>query len=421
MLADRLALYEQLENSRNSKLLVDTIRKLADKAEKRLWIAVPYLGTYEVVQQILGSSWLTNHKISFKLLTDLNELNSISASSIMSLKKRGVVRSLVGLHAKIYIIDDTCIIGSANLTRTSFTKRYEAAVLLSPRESTNALELFKSLWGKGGRINDTDLQIQDNAKGKNEDEGKNKGLNVLTQLHKTNFVRKERLSKKYLSYSSLIEQFKDFTSKYQTTVGKRLWSNVPIYYEIDSFLDYLFAHANKKPSHPYKYLKGRRLNNQQQKAALSKYIKQFREYVKQNNVQPNNYKKATNIFRTSLSKNNYKKLKWDDISNMLWHTNAGSSQPINISKVCNSKNNDLRTVRQLLFDLVNSDEQLEWRMYRCDNGIFGISSALMNETLHFHDPKDYPLINLRSCSGLRFFGYQINEHRASKKDNTKKA
>ncbi len=399
----------------SQQILVDTIRNLADKAEERLWIAVPYLGTYEIVQEILGSSWLTKHKISFKLLTDVNELNSVSASSIMLLKKRGLIRSLAGLHAKIYVIDNNCIIGSANLTRTSFTKRYEAAILLSPAESIKAISLFESFWEIGKKISDTELQIQDKKRNSKEDEGFNKGLVTISKLHKTTFIKEESLGKKYLSYNSIVEQFKDFTKKYQVAIGKRVWSDVPIYYEVDSFLDYLFAHAPRKPSHPYKYIKGRKLNTEQQTAALKAYTKMFKEHVRKENMQPSNYKKATRIFKTNLSKNNYSKLKWNDISTMLWHTNSGSSQPINIHKATNPKNNDLRLVRTLLYDLVNGEEQLEWRMYNCDTQLFGISSALMNEVLHFYNPNIYPLINLRSCSGLRFFGYQINEHRASKK------
>lgn len=96
--------------------LVDTVRNLADKAEERLWIAAPYLGSYTTVQEILGSAWLKKHRVSFKLLTDVKELNSVSALSIMLLKKRGLIHSLRGLHAKIYVIDNYCIIGSANLT-----------------------------------------------------------------------------------------------------------------------------------------------------------------------------------------------------------------------------------------------------------------------------------------------------------------
>jgi hypothetical protein len=395
--------------------LVDTVRELAEKAEKRLWIAVPYIGTYQTVQEILGSSWLKKHKISFKLLTDVNELNRVSASSIMSLKKRGLILSLAGLHAKIYVIDDNCIIGSANLTRTSFTKRYEGAILLSPNESHKAISLFESFWGKGKSISDAELiQIQKGKGGPQEDEGIYNGLATLSKLHQTSLFKEEDLGKQYLSYTSIVEQFKDFAKKYQNAIGKRLWQSVPIYYEVDCFLDYLFAHAAGKPSHPYKYLKGRNLTVKQQINILQIQINLFKEYIEEKNIKPKNYRDATVIFKRNLSKKNYNKLSWAEIKRMLWHTNSGSSQPINISKITNPNNNNLSTVRTLLYQLVNSDEQLESRMHECSK-IFGIGKSLMNETLHFYNPTLYPLINLRSCSGLRYFGYQINEHRDSKK------
>ena len=396
--------------------LVDAIRKLGEAAEKRIWIAAPYIGTYETVQEILGSDWLKKHKISFKLLTDLNELNYVSASSIAKLKKRGLIRSLIGLHAKIYVIDDNCIIGSANLTRTSFTKRYEAAILLTPNESINAIRLFESLWGKGKSINDAELQIQNKTQGSNnEDEGNSRGLTTVSKLHPTSIVKEERLGEKYLSYNSIVEQFVDFAEKYKDAIGIRLWNNAPIYYELDCFLNYLFAYAPGKPSAIYKYLKGQKLNAKQQMSALKISTKQFKKYVKINKINLSNYKKSTAIFKKNLSKNNYKKLSWEDIREMLRHTNSGSSQPINISKATNPNNNDLKVVRELFFNLVNGQEQLEWRMYECDDKVFGIGNSLMNEILHNFNPYRYPLINLRSCSGLRYFGYQINEYRASKK------
>lgn len=295
----------------SEQLLADTIRKLTDKAEKRLWIAVPYLGTYQTVQEILGSAWLTKHKISFKLLVDINELNSISAASILLLKKRGLVQSLIGLHAKIYVIDDYCIIGSANLTRTSFTKRYEAAILLYPFESTKAIALFETFWNKGKKISDTEIQIQEKSRSAKEDEGISKGLVTISKLHPTIFVNEESLGKKYLSYKSIVEQFRDFTMKYQVGIGERLWNNVPIYYEVDSFLDYLFAHAPGTPSHQYKYSKAKSLNTEQQSVLIKKYIKLFKEYVRISNIKPTNYKNATHIFKTNLSLTTYKTLKWD--------------------------------------------------------------------------------------------------------------
>ena len=164
------------------QILVDEVRELADKAVKRIWLAVPYLGSFETIQRILGINWLTNHKISIKLLTDINEQNSKSVSTISAIKKRGVIRNLNGLHAKIFILDDYCIIGSANLTNTSFTKRYEASILLSANESNSAINLFNEFWKKGKPINDSELEIAARNKTKGEDEGHKKGLKTISEL-----------------------------------------------------------------------------------------------------------------------------------------------------------------------------------------------------------------------------------------------
>lgn len=127
--------------------LVDELRSLADSVEKRLWIAVPYIGSPSATRKILGRQWLVSPSISIKLLTDISNLSCIDTETIRCFhEKGGEIKTLTGLHAKIYIVDDTCLITSANLTNTAFSKRHEIGVLYDNLEANQVIEIFKNWW-----------------------------------------------------------------------------------------------------------------------------------------------------------------------------------------------------------------------------------------------------------------------------------
>jgi len=131
-------LYEQL--------LVNELRKLMDASKERIWIASPYIGGICAISRILGNSWRTSPKISIRLLTDLDECSQISFETLETFYKSGSIQTLRGLHAKIYIIDDSVIITSANLTEAAFSRRYEMGVLLQDQEAKEAIAQFDLWW-----------------------------------------------------------------------------------------------------------------------------------------------------------------------------------------------------------------------------------------------------------------------------------
>lgn len=105
--------------------LVQTIREEFDKAENRIYIAVPFIGDWNAVKKIMGTNWISNNVLEMKVLTDIGNDGFINGETIKQFLHRGQVRTLAGLHAKIYIADNSVFITSANLTATAFSKRYE--------------------------------------------------------------------------------------------------------------------------------------------------------------------------------------------------------------------------------------------------------------------------------------------------------
>ena len=55
------------------------------------------------------------------------------------------IRSLLSLHAKIYLIDDWCLLTSANLTGMAFSARHEVGQVVSVQ---SRCQLFDQWWRK---------------------------------------------------------------------------------------------------------------------------------------------------------------------------------------------------------------------------------------------------------------------------------
>lgn len=132
--------------------LVDELRRQADNVKKRIWIAVPYIGGLKSVRRIIGSKWTEDERLSIRLLTDTNEFSNLNSETIRTFNELGELKHLVGIHAKIYIIDNLCLITSANLTNTAFTKRHEIGVFLDKADSLKAISIFNNWWDKAEKI-----------------------------------------------------------------------------------------------------------------------------------------------------------------------------------------------------------------------------------------------------------------------------
>ena len=207
------------------KNLVEELRKLSNNIENRLWIAVPYIGNPKSVRQILGKAWFDKPSVSVKLITDTSDLTCIDTETIQHFHERGEIKSLNGLHAKIYIIDNNCLITSANLTKTAFSKRHEIGVLLSSTESKDAIDVFNNYWEMAEDIEIDKLNKIFSSKWGSKEET-SVSLPTLFNLPDDpgTFIR--NLSKGFLNYDRLVADYKDFTKKYLSV--QRIWKDKPI-------------------------------------------------------------------------------------------------------------------------------------------------------------------------------------------------
>ncbi|MDQ2751626.1 MAG: phospholipase D-like domain-containing protein [Bacteroidota bacterium] len=386
--------------------LVEELRKLADKVSNRLWIAVPYIGSPISIRKILGRTWFDSPTVNVKLLTDTSDLSCINTESVQHFHDRGEIKSLQGLHAKIYIIDDVCIVTSANLTNTAFSKRHEIGIKLSGIESKQILEIFNSWWNMSKNVSpDQLIKIYKTKKGSKDEIGFNLPIIFNLPTDPGSFVK--NLQKRFLNYARLVADFEDFGQKYSSI--QRIWSNQPLNLEIDGLFNYLYHHAPDTPSKGYSEVP-RKLNEVQQLNEIKYWAQKYKKWnVAERNGEDINWRvNNSKKIRSYLSPKKILTLTEQDVETLLLCTNSINADQRNKAKIL--KENSLIDIRNGLNELANGSKELSERMNFC-NQIKGLGPSTMNELIGFSYPKKYPIINKNSSSGLRFFGYQTKAYK----------
>ncbi|MCK4665061.1 MAG: hypothetical protein KAT68_19490 [Bacteroidales bacterium] len=131
--------------------LLKEFSDLFSSVKTRIWICCPYVGGLKFISKISDGKLLQKN-IDKRFITDIKELSNLNFEFFNNVIKTGELRTLASVHAKIYIVDNKCLITSANLTETAFLKRYEIGMLLDEKESEESIEIFNTFWKKSIRI-----------------------------------------------------------------------------------------------------------------------------------------------------------------------------------------------------------------------------------------------------------------------------
>ena len=389
--------------------LVKELRRLSDNVTNRLWIAVPYIGSPTTVRRILGKRWFDSPTVSVKLLTDTSDLTCIDTETIQNFHDRGEVKTLTGLHAKIYIVDDTCIISSANLTNTAFAKRHEIGVLCNSSQAKQVIGTFESWWKKSENVKPDKLNKIFSKKRNSKEEQTGVSLPILFNLPDDPGSFVKNLAKRFLNYDRLVADYEDFAKKYSSV--QRIWKSKPMYFEIDGLFNYLYHEAPRTPSKIYSRKNPRKLSQAEQMSEIKKWAINYKKW-NETQKEGNDIEwrmRSERILKRLLSPRKVTRLTRSELEEAFSCLNSLNSYPINRTKILNPKNNTLREIREALNQLVNGTGQLAARMDFCNN-IHHLGTSSMNEILGFTSPGKYPLINKNSNCGLRFFGYQIKAY-----------
>jgi hypothetical protein len=382
--------------------LVKTLRQMSEGAQKRLWVYTPFLGSWDGVKKILGNDWCLKGAIDVRLLTDIRNKGWIDPETYAAFRKRGDVATLPGLHAKIYVTDDQIMITSANLTQTAFQKRYEAGIV---RKCTAADEFYLTFLWDNSRSIPSSWKPQKYKWPTGQDEQGSSGLGAKWNLPDNPRGMGDA------SYENRLTAFADFRNLYLKH-AKRVWPRSPVFFEIDSFLNYLFHEHPNTPAQVYRRGGRARLTAATRIRRLKKYHVLYRTWVQTKDTDDFGHREAYHRkVRKILAPSKVQSATWEDIEDALSHVWAFQSNPLNKAKFFNRGNKtnnrlpDVRDAFRVLFD--DTQGPMSSRLRYCRENLVGFGPGAVGELVGHYYPEQFPISNNNSLSGLRYFGYAV--------------
>lgn len=385
----RQILTEEMNTILSGQSLVDTLREHCDQAKERIWIASPYIGIFKDVQKIIGGNWMRSH-IDFRVLTDVESgfIRHDTYTGFIA-SPHTEIRSLFNLHAKIYLIDDWCLLTSANLTGMAFSARHEVGQVVSGPEQV--VKLFDQWWKKAQAVSSVPKSLPKSLADR-EDLPKPKRLYKLPQYTS---VASDQFLKK-------CDQFKEFASLYESVTGRNqqmVDDGFTLYEEVDYFFNYLYHYHPDMPSKEYTKVV-RSLTSREVKQEIRRYFKSM------------SYAPGSGLWRLERRDRIREILPFEiqspkkkEIREVLDCLHCLCSYPLNKTKILSE--NDPRSIATAWNKLINApfinSQLLEEVIGKIK--YFGGSSAC--ELIAWYYPEKYPMINRNSESGMRFFGYTI--------------
>lgn len=91
------------------------------------------------------------------------------------------------------------------------------------------------------------------------------------------------IQSKYLNYENLVEMYKDFAFHYAQI--NRVWKGVPLFTEVDTFLDFLYHHHKYTPTYKYKNKGARDISKKHMVNDLKKYTSDFQKFAEYSMIQ----------------------------------------------------------------------------------------------------------------------------------------
>lgn len=384
--------------------LINKIRAEFDNATNRIWIIVPFIGEWNSVKKIMGTKWISNNNLKMKIITDIRNEDFINAETIKQFLLKGEVKTLPGVHAKIYIIDNAIFITSANLTGTAFSKRYEIGEYHKITGEHDVLKIFHDWWIKSKKVNSDWQPSKIKTKKSDNDAGNINGLKKLWNLPEgsikvSNF---KDYQDNLLSYNHILEIYNND--------NERLIPNLTEYHELDAFLNYLFHEDENKPS--FKYLKEnfRELSDSKRIIEIRKYKIKFKKWLKSNPDYVSYRKGVIDLIQSKLNKKSIVKLDRKGLKEIISSLHTMKSLPLNKSKFLNLQNNDLSTIKNSFNILLHDSRVIEERMELCNDNLNYFGKSSIRELVSWFYPDQFPIINRNTNSGLKFLGYNIKTY-----------
>jgi hypothetical protein len=357
------------------------LRQLSDNARRRVWIVSPYMGRWPAVSALLGANWWLSSTILLRVITDMDNPQNVNRGTLIRLLDRGPVRTLRGVHAKIYIVDDRALVTSANLTQTAFTKRREIGILLDESESEDAITIFNTWWGSfASEISPDEAEKWEANSALTPEAEEGQSLPPLWPLPQkppdSLFASSSPAARSFASYRNFLERYKEFAQEYKAL--QRLWPNDPLFIETDTFLNYLFHDAEGRPAFAFHDSRdARKLTKAQRLEELDRWAPTFADWLQTAPDQTYRLKNAQ-LIRMLLAKDRIEDLTRDEVRQVVDCLHCMHAQRLIRHKSLNPINNEIEAIRKAWKVLLHGrDDKPEQRMQECNEALrfFGTSSV----------------------------------------------
>lgn len=377
--------------------LVDTLRQKCDQAKDRIWIVSPFIGHLKGVQQIIGGQWMKD-SVDFCVITD-NETGFIRQDTFDMFSQFGEVCSLKSVHAKMYIVDDWCLITSANLTATAFSRRHEVGTVLEGKAVDDAAKLFCELWDKSNLID----FVREPSSGVGDlHDGKNsyKPTAKLPRYTKT--------ALNFDSYNAKCEMFNAFAQEYKRLTGRvKAMENdkFTLFQEIDFLFNYLYHDDPEKPSANLQ--SAAKLSPKQREARILKYHALIEKYY--NSRKHRLKKEKANTVIKLLNEKAIKSLSREDVEKVASCIHSLKVYGFHLNNFLTPGNNSLKDIRYYWNLLLHTGDPDAAKIETVKKNLKSFGYSSIQELIGWMYPNEYPLINSNSIKGMRFFGYDIKD------------
>jgi hypothetical protein len=374
--------------------LAKELRGLADFAERRLWVASPYIGSWKAVRKILGSAW---QKVDVRLLTD-KDSGVLAQDTIEQFAAHRPIRSLEGLHAKLYIVDDSVVLTSANLTEAAFTRRYEVGLVLKGQQARELVAVYEGLWDRAADVGVEHFSFTKPRNGNIDEPHRGGKLPRLYNLPPAPEAAPKDAGA-FADYPHFLEVYRRFADDYLSCGAPDLPAQ-PLYLETDKLLNFLFHEDEDKPSREYKEKRHRDLSDSERISEIRKYRARYRN----SGLRGGDHSATAKLVQQYWAPAKVMLLTKGEVETVAESLNCFGNR-LALSRFL--KGNDLDTIRKSWSDLIHGSGEVKFRMNNCSSALFGFGKSAIQETLGYYNPAKYPLRNANTNAGLRFLGYNV--------------
>ena len=271
-----------------------------------------------------------------------------------------------------------------------FSARHEVGQVVSGLEQV--VKLFDQWWRKAQAVSSVPKSPSKTITDK-EDSNKYK---VLYKLPKYTSGASDQFLKK-------CDQFKEFTSLYESVTGRNqqmVDDGFTLYEEVDYFFNFLYHDHPDMPSKEYTKVV-RSLTSREVKQEIRRYFKIMSYESEKEQWRLNRRNRIRELLPFEAGSSPRKQ----EIKDVLECLHSLCSYPINMTRILS--NNNPRSIARAWNRLIKASSINSQLIKEVIGKIkyFGMSSAC--ELIAWYYPEKYPMINLNSESGMRFFGYTI--------------